>query len=83
MSRKQRVLKKRYAIFCEGDTKVVQMKVGELLIQFGYSRINIVALIMENHCDDVIRRMSGIFAEIAGFVNKDAKFLQFVIPQSY
>ena len=39
------------------NAQVIQTKIGKFCIQFAYSRLDINTLIMEDHCNDIVRRM--------------------------
>ena len=39
------------------NAQVIQTKIGKLCIQFAYSRLDINTLIMEDHCNDIVRRV--------------------------
>ena len=58
------------------DTVVGQTAIGEILFKFAYRVCYIYRLVMEDHCDDVIRGMIVIFSEITALVYEDAELAQ-------
>lgn len=41
---------------------------------------DVFLLVVENHCNDVVRRMVVVFTEITGFIYENAEFLQYLSP---